>query len=101
MRKRYQGDGGFLISYFFNLIFNGEWLAAAVIFIILDVWLGLPSFIWITFLVIFFVWPLIITLFLAGIAKTTKPDTKPRPNKNPYSSKTIDYNINNGDDNLK
>ncbi len=93
MRRHYNGDGGFFISYFFNLIFHGEWLAAAVVFILLDVWLGLPSYLWIAMLAVFFIWPLIITLFLTGIAATTKPDTGHRPNKNPYSVKNSDlYN---------
>ncbi len=95
MKRQYKGDGGFLISYLFNLIFHGEWLAGAVIFFILDLWLGLPSFIWGIFLGIFFIWPLIITLFLSGISSTVNNEKTITVNKNPYSKKNSDININN------
>ncbi len=99
MKRKYKGSGGFFISYFFNLIFHGEWLAGAVIFFILDLWLGLPSFIWMIFLAVFFIWPLIITLFLTGISSTVSENKTVATNKNPYSSKNSDFNINNSDNN--
>ncbi len=92
MARQYKGDGGFIISYFFNLIFHGEWLAVAFVLFVLNMWLGVPAFLWMIALAVFFVWPLIITLFLTGISNTTVDNSKPQKNKNPYSRKTSDYN---------
>ena len=80
---------GFLISFFFNLIFRLELLALAIIALLLSVYFHLPIAF---FYVLLGLWILIALLITSGLGVLSR-GTPPPPfqkNINPYSKKTED-----------
>jgi len=85
--KKFRVDGGFLISFVINLLFNLEWVALAFILFLLHKFLKLPM------------WPVwgALALWVGGVFITTlvlsllaawgnSADDTPAQNKNPYSN---------------
>lgn len=84
---------GFLISFFFNLIFRLELLALAIIALLLSVYFHLPIAF---FYVLLGLWIGIALLITAGLGVLSK-GTPPPPfqkNVNPYSKTTKDFTDN-------
>ncbi len=86
--EKIRSDRVFLPSLFFNFIFHSGWGAAVLLLWALHTWMGIPDAIWKIALPIWFVWPLLITIFLVFITRDSNPDTMIRENKNPYSAKS-------------
>ena len=81
---------GFLISFFFNLIFRLELMVAAVIALLLSIYFHLPIAF---FYVLLGLWIGIALLITLGLGVLTKGTPRPphQKNVNPYSKKTKDY----------
>ena len=89
---------GFLISFFFNLIFRLELLALAIIALLLSVYFHLPIAFFYVLLGLWIGIALLITLGLGVLTKGT-PRLPYQKNVNPYSKKTSDYIKKNDDNN--
>jgi ABC-type transport system involved in multi-copper enzyme maturation permease subunit len=89
---------GFLISFFFNLIFRLELLALAIIALLLSVYFHLPIAFFYVLLGLWIGIALLITLGLGVLTKGT-PRSPSQKNVNPYSKKTSDYIKKNDDNN--
>ena len=81
---------GFLIAFFFNLIFRLELLVAAIIALLLGVYFHLPLAFFYVLLGLWIGIALLITLGLGALTKGT-PRQPHQKNVNPYSKKTEDY----------
>jgi len=81
---------GFLISFFFNLIFRLELLTLAIIALLLSVYFHLPIAFFYVLLGLWIGIALLITLGLGVLTKGT-PRSPYQKNVNPYSKKTKDY----------
>ena len=81
---------GFLISFFFNLIFRLELLALAIIALLLSIYFHLPIAFFYVLLGLWIGIALLITLGLGVLTKGT-PRQPYQKNVNPYSKKTNDY----------
>ncbi len=90
MRKKLDNSGGFLLSYFFNFLFNAQWGVIAFILWALHVWLNVPGFLWVCALAIWFIWPLFVTLGLNLVLMGSSAPQKKAENKNPYSKKNAE-----------
>ena len=81
---------GFLISFFFNLIFRLELLALAIIALLLSVYFHLPIAFFYVLLGLWVLLSLLITLGLGVLSKGTPPPPFQK-NVNPYSKTTKDF----------
>lgn len=81
---------GFLISFFFNLIFRLELLALAIIALLLSVYFHLPIAFFYVLLGLWIGIALLITLGLGVLTKGT-PRSPYQKNVNPYSKTTKDF----------
>ena len=81
---------GFLISFFFNLIFRLELLVLAIIALLLNIYFHLPIAFFYVLLGLWIGIALLITLGLGVLTKGT-PRLPYQKNINPYSKKTKDY----------
>ena len=81
---------GFLISFFFNLIFRLELLALAIIALLLSVYFHLPIAFFYVLLGLWILWALLITLGLGVLSRGTPPPPFQK-NVNPYSKTTKDF----------
>ena len=81
---------GFLISFFFNLIFRLELLTLAIIALLLSVYFHLPIAF---FYVLLGLWVLLALLITSGLGVLSRgtPPPKYQKNLNPYSKSTKDY----------
>ena len=84
---------GFLLSFLFNLIFNAELLALAVIAFLLHIFLNFPMAIAYMLLGLWIFLALLITLGLGVLSRGTPP-TQFQKNVNPYSKTTKDFTDN-------
>lgn len=81
---------GFLISFFFNLIFRLELLALAIIALLLSVYFHLPIAFFYVLLGLWIGIALLITLGLGVLSRGT-PSPPEQKNVNPYSKTTKDF----------
>ena len=81
---------GFLLSFLFNLIFNAELLALAVIAFLLHIFLNFPIAIAYVLLGLWILWALLITAGLGVLSRGTPPPPFQK-NVNPYSKTTKDF----------
>ncbi len=92
MRKVSAKEKGFIIGYFLNLILSFEWLIVAIICYALHSWFDFSDMLWKISLLIFFVWPAIVTFIIGTlITGSNESVSKPKANKNPYSDKGTIY----------
>ena len=89
---------GFLISFFFNLIFRLELLALAIIALLLSVYFHLPIAFFYVLLGLWIGIALLITSGLGVLSRGTPPPPYQK-NVNPYSKKTSEYLKKNDDNN--
>lgn len=88
MRKpRY--NGGFILSFLLNLVFNSEWAVIAFVLFILSKLFRLSIMFALMTLGIWFFGTFLITLFLFWVSRHGSA-SKPSENKNPYSTKNSD-----------
>ena len=86
-------DSGFVLSLLLNMVFRFEWVAAALILLILHFVLGWPLFpVWIC-LAAWILHSLLVTILLIAVTRHGNEETPPRPNQNPYSKKNSDFPI--------
>ena len=83
---------GFLISFFFNLIFRLELLTLAIIALLLSVYFHLPIAFFYVLLGLWIGIALLITLG-RGLLTKGRRRKKKKKNVNPYSKKTKDYTM--------
>lgn len=91
---------GFLISFFFNLIFRLELLVLAIISLLLNVYFHLPIAFFYVFLGLWIGIALLITLGLGVLTKGT-PRPRYQKNVNPYSKSTKEFLKKDSDDTNK
>lgn len=76
MKRRASGHG-FLMSLFLNMIFQSQWLLAAVVMLVLHELLRLPMLFFWGCLAVWVLWSLAVTLFVSWAAGTG--DSNPVP----------------------
>lgn len=87
MRRTSHGHG-FWVSYLINMAFRIEWLAAAVLLFVLYHFFNLPVLKIPAFLslAVWFIYPLILTIFLGWVRRVGSEPEPHKENKNPYSN---------------
>lgn len=92
MRRTHRG-GGRLLSFIINFLINAELTIPAWILLALHFVFGISLWWFIGVLALYTVWIILLTFVINWAASGAEPDA-PRENKNPYSKKTQDYNMN-------
>lgn len=93
--KRPQPSDGFVLSFVMNLILHFQWGIAAVVLLILCLWLKLPLWIMIAAIAIWVGYSAVSAGILVWGNQCSNAPTGPeKPNLNPYSAKNADYVVN-------
>jgi len=77
MKRRAPPGSGFWMSLLLNMIFQGQWLLAALGMLALHYWLHLPKFLFWVCIIIWILWSLAVTLFVSWAAGTGSSNPGP------------------------